>query len=548
MKDEVIDELMALNQRIAEIEASEVQNRKSEEALQKERNKAEKYLDIAAVMMIAINADQKVTLINKKGCEILGYEQNEIIGKNWFDTFIPERVRDEIRETFIKLMAGEIEPVEYLENPVLTRTGEEKIIAWHDTLLRDQAGNITGTLSSGEDITERKHAEKEIKKIQTQLFQAQKMEAIGTLAGGVAHDLNNLLVPIQGNTELLMEKFDRDGPSYKYLKDIRRASMRAANLIRQLLLFSRRQPMEFTYLNVNKTIKDLLKMLNRLIGEDITIETYPKPDLWTVRADAGNIEQVIMNLAVNARDAMPKGGKLIIKTENATLNEDHRQVIPEVRCGKFVCLSVADTGIGMNKEIIQRIFEPFFSTKEIGKGTGLGLSVVHGIVKQHQGWINVDSKPGQGSTFKVYLPAFSVKPEDESKETISLPALQGSGQRILLVEDEEEVRKFVTRALGENGYVVFGAANAKETLDIFEREKGKFHLVFCDVVLPDENGLQLVNQILSRKPELPILLSSGYTDEKSQWSVIHKKGFLFLQKPYALVDLLRTIKKTVKPG
>ena len=410
----------------------------------------------------------------------------------------------------------------------------------------EDARQIDAFATSVQVILDRRQAEEEQEKIHAQLLQAQKMESIGTLAGGIAHDFNNLLTVIQGYTELAMMKLDETDPLYRNLRHIRHASTRAANLTRQLLLFSRKQPMDLTPLNINRTVENLLKMLNRLIGEDVAINTDLEPDLWTVRADAGNIEQVITNLAVNARDAMPEGGKLTIKTENVTLDEEDCRTIPEARPGKFVCLSVEDTGVGMDKAILARIFEPFFTTKEPEVGTGLGLSVVYGIVKQHEGWINVYSEPGQGSTFKVYLPAVSVKLEDEPKGTISLQGLQGNGERILLVEDEGGVREFVTGMLGENGYVVFEAANAKEALDIFEREEGKFHLVFCDVVLPDKSGLELVDQLLSREPELRVLLSSGYTDQRLQWSVIRERGFRFIQKPYALTDLFRAIREAIE--
>ena len=392
------------------------------------------------------------------------------------------------------------------------------------------------------DITALKRAEEEKEKIQAQLLQAQKMEAIGKLAGGVAHDFNNLLTTIHGYTDLAMMKLNKTDPVYRDLKQVRLAAVRAAELTRQLLLFSRKQPMRLTPLNLNKTVDDLLKMLNRLIGEDISIHTHLDPDIWTVHADDGSIGQAIMNLAINARDAMPEGGKLTIKTENVYLDEAYCEAYSDARPGKFVCLSVEDTGIGMDKEIIQHIFEPFFTTKEAGKGTGLGLSVVHGIVKQHEGWINIYSEPGLGTTFKIYLPAFSGKvEEDETEETISLQELKGSGERILLVEDEAGVRKFAQKVLGENGYVVFEAANANEALDIFEREKGKFDLVFSDVILPDKSALQLLDQLLSRKPGLRVLLSSGYTDHKSQWPIIREREFPFLQKPYSLHDLLGAI-------
>ncbi len=410
----------------------------------------------------------------------------------------------------------------------------------------DDARQIESFATNVQVIMDRRQAEEEKGKIQVQLLQAQKMEAVGTLAGGVAHDFNNLLTAIRGYVDLVMMKVDESGPFYRNLKQIRNAAIRAAELTRQLLLFSRKQPMEFIHLNINRTIDDLLKMLNRLIGEDIVIRTDLEPDIWMVRADPGSIEQVIMNLAGNARDAMPNGGRLTIKTENVLLDEESCKVFLEARPGKFVCLSVEDTGAGMNKKTIQHIFEPFFTTKEAGKGTGLGLSVVYGIVKQHEGWINVSTNSGLGSTFRIYLSASSVEPEDEVKEANPLQKLQGSGERILLVEDEEGVRGFVSEVLRGNGYSVAEAANVQEALDIFDREKGDFHLIFSDVVLPDKSGLHLVDRLLSYKPELRVLLSSGYTDQKSQWSLIQEREIRFLQKPYALADLLQAVKAVIE--
>ncbi len=410
----------------------------------------------------------------------------------------------------------------------------------------DDARQIESFATNVQVIMDRRQAEEEKGKIQAQLLQAQKMEAVGTLAGGVAHDFNNLLTAIRGYIDLVMMKVDESEPFYRNLKQIRNASMRAADLTRQLLLFSRKQPMEFIHLNINRTIDDLLKMLNRLIGEDIAIRTYLEPDIWMVRADPGSIEQVIMNLAGNARDAMPDGGSLTIRTENVLLDEEYCKVILEARPGRFVCLSVEDTGAGMNKKTVQHIFEPFFTTKEAGKGTGLGLSVIYGIVKQHEGWINVSSKPGLGTVFRVYLPASSVKSEDEARKADPVQKIQGSGERILLVEDEEGVRGFASEALRGSGYVVIEAANVQEALDIFEREKGDFHLILSDVVLPDNSGLHLVDQLLSYKPDLQVLLSSGYTDQKSQWLLIRERKFRFLQKPYALADLLQAVKEVME--
>jgi CheY-like chemotaxis protein len=320
-----------------------------------------------------------------------------------------------------------------------------------------------------------------------------------------------------------------------------------------LLLFSRRQPTAPVSLNLNNTIAELIKMIQRVIGEDITINIDLEPDLWTVQADEGNIEQVIMNLAVNARDAMPRGGRLTIRTSNLTLDDEQAGLIPEARPGQFVHLSITDTGCGMSQEIITRIFEPFFTTKEIGKGTGLGLSVVYGIIKQHEGWINVGSELQQGTTFAIGLPAFLTSPEmkvresESARESASVRKFRGKGERILLVEDEDGVRKLIATMLRENGYLVLAAANAREALSIFGQERGNFDLLLSDVILPDQNALDLADQLLLLRPRLPILLISGYPDKESQWAIIQERGFPFLHKPIALVDLLRTLRDIMEP-
>lgn len=420
--------------------------------------------------------------------------------------------------------------------------------AFHEeevNLLMELAGDLAYGIKTLRTRIEHRQVEEEKVKIQAQLLQAQKMEAVGTLAGGVAHDFNNLLTAIQGYIDMTLLEVNTSDRIYKNLEQTSHACAKAANLTRQLLLFSRKQPMEFKALDLNKTVESLLNMLERLIGEDIVINIDLKPDLWTVWADAGNIEQLLMNLAVNAKDAMPEGGTLTIKTENITLEKDFLESIPKARAGKFVCLSVEDTGVGIDKTLIERIFDPFFSTKPPGKGTGLGLSVVYGIVEQHKGWVNVYSELEHGSAFKVYLPADSVVLKDEPEKKTSLEELKGYGERVLLVEDEGAVREFAMKALSKNGYTVFEAASAEEALEIFKRENGQFHLVFSDIVLPDKSGVELVDQLLSINPEISVLLSSGYSDDRSQWPLIREKGLQFLQKPYALPDLLQAIRTAV---
>jgi len=322
--------------------------------------------------------------------------------------------------------------------------------------------------------------------------------------------------------------------------------MRAAGLTRQLLLFSRRQAMELRSCHLNEILSNLIKMLKRLIGEDIEVHLELGSDLWKVKGDPGNIEQVIMNLMVNARDAMLEGGKITIKTENVEIDKDYCETYTYARPGQFVRLSIEDEGMGMDKEVMQHIFEPFFTTKEVGKGTGLGLSVVYGIVNQHEGWINVYSEPGRGSVFKVYPPAsFVALPEKGKVEVVSKQDFQGKGEKILLVEDDEAIRQFAQRVLAERGYEVFAAAHAEEANRIFVEEKGYFHLVFSDVILPGKSGLPMIEQFLSIRPDLEVLLTSGYTDQKSQWPIIQEKGYRFIQKPYGLTDLLRVLREVL---
>jgi len=405
--------------------------------------------------------------------------------------------------------------------------------------IKDSTGKIVNYVAVKRDITK----ENELKE---QLLQAQKMESIGILAGGVAHDFNNLLLAMQGYVEISMRKLENTHPVYKNLAKVHSTISKAADLVRQLLLFSRKQPMNFTSINLNEIVSNMAKMLQRLIGENISIRLDLQSDLWSIQADTGKIEQIIVNLAVNAKDAMPQGGELNIKTENVHINNELLSCIPNSRQGQFVCLSIADTGAGMDKQTLTHIFEPFFTTKEAGKGTGLGLPVVYGIVKEHKGWINVDSEKDKGTVFKIYLPAqFHAKNLNKQENQSFALNLQGEKERILLIEDEEDVRDVVATVLMDNGYTVIEAGTAMEALDIFNREKVKFDLVLSDMVLPDQNGLKLVEQLLSKDPEITVILSSGYTDYSSHMPVIQKKGFLFLQKPYSIDALLLLIKQAL---
>ena len=494
-------------------------------------------LDNATDSIFVHDLKGKILYVNKAAYKTRGYSKKELLNMSLQKLDTPE---------YAKLMKDRMEN--------LIKTGESTFESAH--LRKDKSimpvevharlteiGGKKVVISIARDITLQKKAEKDRKKLQTQLLQAQKMEAIGVLAGGVAHDFNNLLTVIQGYSDFLIQKLKQDDPIYQILKEIRQASVRAADLTHQLLLFSRREPMARVPINLNTILESMAKMITRLIGENIIINISLDPNLWAVSGDTGTLEQVIMNIAVNARDAMPEGGSITFKTENITLDETYCNVIPDARPGRFICLSIEDTGIGINNETIMHIFDPFFSTKEVGKGTGLGLSVAYGIIKQHEGWINVYSEHGQGTIFKIYLPAADEKPIEKEKYQVSIAELKGNGERILLVEDEMDVRKYVTKILKENGYTLFTAANAKEAIDIFNSEGGKFYLLFTDVVLPGKSGVELATYLLSLKPELKVLFASGYLDQKSQYDIIHEKEFPFIRKPYTLSDLLKAIKK-----
>ena len=388
--------------------------------------------------------------------------------------------------------------------------------------------------------------EEKLRTAQQQLRQSQKMEAIGQLAGGVAHDFNNMLAVIGGNAELLLMDADQHTPETQDgLKQITAASERAANLTRQLLAFSRKQVMQSQPLVLNEVIADLTKMLKRIIGEHIDLQCHYADPLPFVQADAGMIEQVLVNLAVNARDAMPQGGQLLITTEAVSLDADCARTHPEARAGEFVCLTVADTGTGIAPEHLPRIFEPFFTTKELGKGTGLGLATVYGIVKQHQGWIEVSSQLGAGATFNIFLPAIPApaKTVAASKAEAGLP---GGSETILLVEDDYGVRVITRRVLESHGYKVYEASTAPEALELWRSRAEEIALLLTDIVMPQGvTGRDLAEQLRALRPTLKVIFLSGYSADvigKDTDSLQRSKS-LFIQKPCSTDTLLGTVRR-----
>jgi PAS domain S-box-containing protein len=501
----------------------------------------------AAPEGIFIQSENRFVYVNEAMFRLFGAARgDDLLGMHILERIAPE-YREAVRNRIqFQLETGKALPL--MDQEYLRLDGSR--IWTETTAIATKHQGRDARLVFVRDITARKQAEAARELLQAQLLQAQKMESLGRLAGGVAHDFNNQLQAILGFAELLQP--DLQASQRENLEEIGRAAQRAADLTRQLLAFSRKQMFTPRVLNVNEVVTGAQKMLHRLLGEDIRIEAQLALPLKAIHADPGQIEQVIVNLAVNARDAMPAGGRLTISTAGLALDAQDAKADPEARPGEFVCLAVSDTGTGISQEILNKIFEPFFTTKGPGKGTGLGLAVIYGIVKQHNGWIHVDSVVGQGTTFKIYLPVYGGK---ESTENVPVVAAGegnlGHGERILLVEDEPGVRTIAIRVLEQAGYVIVAAANAAEARAAFEQHAGHFALIFSDVVLPDQNGILLSEELLDRQPGLPVLLCSGYTDERSCWSAIEKKGFRFIGKPYPSATLLATIRQildTHPPG
>lgn len=410
-------------------------------------------------------------------------------------------------------------------------------------LFQELAGDIAIGLHSIELEKKQAEIEEDKKKIQAQLLQSQKMEAIGGLAGSIAHDFNNLLTAIIGYGYLLYDEIASGDPKRKMLEEIINAANQAAGLTGQLLAFSRKKPVKLEVFELNSIVTEVEGMVDRLIGEDIEFSSNLEERELNVKADSTQLEQVIMNLIVNARDAMPKGGKLIVKTEKVTISDKKTNNIPYSHAGDFICLSVEDTGIGMSKKTILNIFDPFYTTKKTG--TGLGLSVVYGIVEKLNGWLNVESELGKGTIFRIYLPVSYEEKTKKDKEFVTISDSQGNGESILVVEDERITRDFIGRVLKENGYSVFEAENIEEAREIFEKNKDEIKMIFSDVVLSDGSGLEFAEEIIAKDEKFKILLSSGYIDEKAELSHIAQKKFRFLGKPYDVLKLLKAIKETL---
>ncbi len=408
-----------------------------------------------------------------------------------------------------------------------------------------QLNNETCILSSILDITERKRVVGEKAKLEAQLHQAQKMESVGRLAGGVAHDFNNMLGVILGHAEIAMDQIDQALPIYADLEEIRKAAHRSADLTRQLLAFARKQTVVPKVLDLNETIEGMLKMLERLIGEDIHLNWQPKADLWPVKVDPSQIDQILANLLVNARDAIADTGRITIETGNIAIDEDYCADHPGFVPGEYVLLAVSDDGCGMDKETLAHIFEPFFTTKGVGKGTGLGLATVYGAVKQNNGFIDVYSEPGKGTTFTIYLPRHAGRAAQMRTEGAAAgPALRGH-ETVLLVEDEPAILKLTTEMLERQGYTVLAAPSPGKAISLVREHPGEIHLLMTDVVMPEMNGRDLAGNLLSIYPHFKILFMSGYTANVIAHHSVLDEGVYFIQKPFSMKNLAAKVREVL---
>jgi PAS domain S-box-containing protein len=649
-------------QRTLALEREVEEHQRTAAALRHERDRTRRYLDTAGVILLALDMDAQISLVNRYACSLLGWTEDELLGRNWIETCLPARIRDAITTKFHDLISGDLSVVEYL---ILTRSGEERLIEWHNTVLRDEAGHVIGTFSSGADITKRNQAIEalrtaeerirfalqaanvgvwdmdyatgtvrwtemieahyglqpgtfggtfeafiervhpddrqsvletmgkamksgkdfsvmnrancpdgtvrwlngtgrihlgpggeplraigisqdvtERRTLEEQFQQAQKMEAVGQLAGGVAHDFNNLLTAILGFSNFVMDSFEGDDRRRSDLQQVIKAGERATTLTRQLLAFSRKQLLQPVAVNLNVLVVGVQQMLTRLIGEQIDLVTVIAPDLRIVRADPGQLEQIVTNLVVNARDAMPVGGRVSIETANVELDDSYAMQHQPVRPGSYVMLAVSDGGIGMNEEVKRRVFEPFFTTKEPGKGTGLGLATVYGIVKQSGGYICVYSEPGAGTTFKIYLPVADTEQDVPSAAGDDEMSAAGT-ETVLVVEDEEAVR-FLTRMILEKaGYRVFDAPNPKQAEALFAEDPTRVDLLVTDVIMPGSSGPKLFERLARVRSDLRVLYVSGFTDD----TIVHQgqldPGIAFLQKPFTAAELNRRVREVI---
>jgi PAS domain S-box-containing protein len=532
-----------LNRVNAQLQAELAERKRAELELQESTRLMDSIVENVPLMIFLKEAQGlRFVVFNRAGEDLLGYDRKDLLGKNDVDIFPPEQAAFFMAKDREVLDGGVL--LDIPEEPILTAKKGQRLLHTRKVRIKGADGVTKYLLGISEDITDHKQAEADRVKLEEQLRVSQKMEAIGSLAGGIAHDFNNLLSVILSYTEFVLDSIGEGAPARADLLEVKKAGDRAVSLVRQLLAFSRKQVLEPTVLDLNQIVAELEKMLRRILGEDIDFAQALGRDLGVTFVDPGQIEQVLMNLVVNARDAMPEGGKLTIETANVEFDDTYAASNTTVEPGPYVMLAVSDTGCGMDTETKARIFEPFFTTKDKGKGTGLGLSTVYGIVRQSGGDIHVYSEPGQGTTFKIYLPRKLSTMTAESRTPMAPTHLTGD-ETILVVEDEEAVCNLAKRILGAAGYTVLTAASGGEALAKCERHEEEIHLVLTDVVMPEMGGRVFAERLAKLRKGIKVLYMSGYTDDAIAHHGTLDPGTKFIGKPFNAADLTRKVREVL---
>ena len=523
------------------------ERKRAEEALRESESRFRSMMEQSTLSIEVMSPQGEMIAVNKAFEQLWGVSQEALRGYNMLND--PQIERLGFMPLVRKAFAGEAVTTPIVEYDVSATlgSGERRTVQGVYYPIRDADGAIKSVILIHQDFTERRKAEMESQKLAEQLQQAMKMEAVGRLAGGIAHDFNNLLTTIGGNVELARMGLASSDPLLPYLEEVTKAAESAASLTRQLLAFSRRQIIEPRIVNLNELVHRMETMIARLIGEDVELRVVLGTDLWSVMVDPGHFEQVLVNLAVNARDAMPNGGRLLIETANRELGESYcRQHLP-MQPGKHVLLAVSDNGHGMSEEVKRHAFEPFFTTKPKGRGTGLGLATIFGIVKQSRGSIELYSEEGVGTTFKIYLPIVESQAEQLLPEESAPEALRGD-ETVLLVEDDAGVRESARSMLQRLGYAVLPASNGPEAIRLVESFGGHIDLLVTDVVMPAMNGKELAGRLCALRPDLKVLYTSGYTENVIVHHGVLEENLSFIGKPYSLHAFARKIREALRPG